>query len=326
MTSELKEQFARDVEEGLSASPKWLSSQYFYDEVGDELFVKIMHMPEYYLSNCEHEIFREQGSDIVRSFNMNGDTFDLFELGAGDGTKTLELLRSLRGKFRFTYKPIDISDHAIKTLEKRVKNEVPDVAVKGMQGEYFEVLNNLDTKRPKVILFMGSNIGNLGDDRANHFLHGLAQRMNDGDKLLLGVDLKKPREIVLPAYDDAQGYTRQFNLNLLARINRELGGDFDLRGFDHDPVYDEEHGWALSYLLSLRDQEVRIKSLRKTFSFARGERIFTEISRKYDDATIADIGRNTGLKVVARFHDRKKYFADVLFEKQSCKTQNDTDV
>lgn len=321
MTGDLKEQFARDVEEGLSASPKWLSSKYFYDEKGDELFVKIMHMPEYYLSGCEYEIMREQGRDIIRSLDMNGEVFDLYELGAGDGTKTLELLRNLRGKYRFTYKPIDISDHAVKTLEKRVKDEVPDVAVKGMQGEYFEVLNTLNTGRPKVILFMGSNIGNLGDDRANNFLRGLSERMNEGDKLLLGVDLKKPKEIVLPAYDDAQGYTRRFNLNLLARINRELGGDFDLRNFDHDPVYDEEHGWALSFLLSLREQEVRIKALRKTFSFAKGERIFTEISRKYDDAAIANIGRNTGLRIVARFRDRKAYFEDVLFEKYSDKTQ-----
>ena len=183
-------------------------------------------------------------------------------------------------------------------------------------GEYFDVLTALDSSKPKVILFMGSNIGNLIDRQANDFLIRLSRVMNPGDKLLLGVDLKKPSSIVLPAYNDSAGITAKFNLNLLTRINHEFAADFDIKKFQHAPEYDEERGWALSYIQSLADQTVQVKDLKEEISFSNGEKILMEISRKYDDATIMDITQNTGLAIVSKFYDQKKYFCDVLFEKR----------
>ncbi len=315
MTDKFLQEFAREVDEGLSDTPKRLSSKYFYDEKGDQLFVKIMGMPEYYLTRSEFQIFSEQTDDLIKAFGVKpGENFDLYELGAGDGTKTIELLKGLKG-YQFTYKPIDISEHAIATLQKRISKELPDVAVEGKQGEYFQVLSSLASETPKVILFMGSNIGNMLDDVANSFLRQLSASMNTGDKLLIGVDLKKPASVILPAYNDAQGYTREFNLNLLDRINRELGGDFDRSKFEHAPRYDEETGLAESYVESTEGQSVKIKTLDREFKFEKGEKIFVEISRKYDDATIEAIAKNTEFEIVERFYDRDKLFSDIVFEK-----------
>lgn len=315
MTDDFLEQFARDVDAGLSADPKSLSSKYFYDEKGDQLFVQIMNMPEYYLTDCEFEIFSEQTQSLISAFGVNGDYFDLYELGAGDGTKTMQLLKGLENH-DFTYKPIDISPFAIENLTNRVNRELPNINVEGKQGEYFSVLKSLRNENQKVILFMGSNIGNMRDELANDFLRQLSAVMNPGDKLLMGVDLKKSDEIVLPAYNDAQGYTREFNLNLLDRINRELGADFDRAKFDHKPQYDSETGLAESYLMSLENQQVKIAKTGKAYDFMEGEKIFMEVSRKYDDETIEAIADQTDLEIKARFFDSRHYFSDVIFEKQ----------
>lgn len=313
MDKEALEQFAKEVSEGLSAIPKSLPSKYFYDERGDELFVKIMNSPEYYLTDCEFEIFSEQTDEVIRAFEVKGRYFDLYELGAGDGTKTMELLKGLTD-YDFTYRPIDISSHAIETLEARVHHQLPNVAVEGMQGEYFGVLDAISSEHPKVILFMGSNIGNMLDQQAQQFLQKLSDTMRPGDKLLMGVDLKKKASVVLPAYNDAQGYTSEFNLNLLDRINRELGGEFDREKFIHAPEYDAKNGWAKSYLKSKENQEVSIAYLNRTFSFEEGERIDMEISRKYDDETIAKLSDRTGLSIRHKFYDKQNYFCDILFE------------
>lgn len=317
MTDKFRQAFAKDVNEGLSSSPKELSSKYFYDEKGDTLFVKIMGMPEYYLTRSELQIFREQTEALINAFGVDKDTpFDLYELGAGDGTKTMELLKGLQD-FDFTYKPIDISSHAIDELEKRVATELPAISVEGMQGEYFQVLKSLSGNRPKVILFMGSNIGNMVDDIANSFLKQLSNSMNAGDKLLIGVDLKKPASVVLPAYNDKQGYTREFNLNLLDRMNKELDANFDREKFEHAPIYDEVNGWAMSFIKSLDNQKVEIGFLNKEFSFEKDENIFMEISRKYDDSTISAIAEDTDFQLIERFYDRDRFFSDVVFEKGS---------
>jgi len=307
-------QFAQDVDEGLSATEKKLPSKYFYDAVGDEIFIKIMNMPEYYLTNAELEIFQNQTDQIISSFGMNGGHFELVELGAGDGEKVIKMLKDLRGR-NFTYAPIDISKNAILKLQSRLKKEVPGLDFDGQQGEYFEVLDKLGEVGKKVILFLGSNIGNLTDFQAHEFMLKISASMNIHDKLLVGFDLKKDSEVIKKAYDDAHGYTRDFNLNLLGRINRELGGDFSIENFTHLAVYDDDNGLALSYLESKKNQEVSIRSIGKTFKFRKGEKIHTEISRKYDLETIRKIAENTGLNVKEMFFDSRKYFVDVLFEK-----------
>lgn len=315
MHKTLDQTFADEVREGLGSSPKHLSSKWFYDKRGDQLFVKIMHMPEYYLTDCEHQIFKEQSLDMVAAFGFEDAPFELIELGAGDGTKTLELLKVLDPN-QFVYKPIDISEHAVQTLTKRVNDELPDVAVQGVQGEYFQVLRTLQSEAAKVILFMGSNIGNMLDERAGKFLRELGGVMNASDKLLMGIDLKKSKDIVLPAYDDAQGYTKAFNLNILHRINRELGGNFDVAQFKHAPSYDEVTGIAKSHIRSKIDQEVRINALGECYQFSEGEEVFVEVSRKYDDDILEKIIKNSGLKVINRFYDDRQFFCDVLLCKQ----------
>ncbi len=313
----MNQAFIQDVDNGLSASPKQLLSKYFYDEIGDALFVKIMNMPEYYLTNCEYEIFTQQAKDIINAFDVADKPLDLIELGAGDGTKTIELLKELQGKKDFTYMPIDISQNALDLLSARLAKEVPDINVKPLQGDYFSVLGDIQSSdNCKVILFLGSNIGNMLDHNARRFINQLSDRMSPKDKLLLGVDLKKDPSIILPAYNDAQGITKTFNLNLLARINKELGGNFDIEQFDHRPRYNEEEGRAESYIESLADQDVTIEATGKTYHFDKGERIHMEISRKYDNDTVNDIISETGLYIKQKFTDSKNYYADFLLEKE----------
>lgn len=306
--------FAREVGEGLDASSKYLSSKFFYDEQGDAIFQQIMAMPEYYLTRCEFEILSEQGPQIVDAIG-HADFFQLIELGAGDGTKTIELLKELEGR-NFQYIPVDISQNAIDLLCSKLESELPWLSVKSMCGEYFEVVRRLDANVPKVILFLGSNIGNLTDQRASIFMHSLSKSMNTGDSILLGVDRKKSVDVVLPAYDDAQGFTRDFNLNLLRRINRELGGDFDVESFEHRPEYDESTGVASSYLRSIKKQKVHISSLGRSFEFGAGERIHMETSRKYDFETLESILVGSGLQIGQIFTDNKQYFMDLLIHKK----------
>jgi L-histidine N-alpha-methyltransferase len=311
----MMKQFAKDVEVGLSSSEKYLPSRYFYDAVGDELFVKIMNMPEYYLTNAELEIFQNQTAQLLNAFGMNGEHFEVVELGAGDGAKVIKMLKQLNGR-NFTYAPIDISKNAINKLHSRLMKAVPGLDFDGKQGEYFEVLDELGEVGKKVILFLGSNIGNLTDTRAHEFMLKISASMNPHDKLLIGFDLKKDPEIIEKAYSDPHGYTREFNLNLLSRINRDLGGQFEVSNFAHKPVYNASNGEALSFLESRKDQRVWIEAIGKTFTFRAGELIHTEISRKYDLETIHRIAKNTGLIVKETFYDSRKYFIDVLFEKQ----------
>jgi dimethylhistidine N-methyltransferase len=312
------EKFRQDVKTGLTSPKKFLSSKYFYDKIGDALFVEIMNLEEYYLTDCEMDIFCNKTQELANHLLENIDEpFELIELGAGDGSKTIHLLKHLLdAKIDFEYIPIDISQNSLNLLESKLTDELPHLRVNKMQGDYFEVLPKLkkDTKQ-KVVLFLGSNIGNLNDDESSSFLFQLGSNLNQRDKLVLGVDLIKPTEVVLPAYDDAKGVTAKFNLNLLTRINNELGADFDLSGFKHAPEYDENEGIATSYIESTCDQMVTISSLNLCINFEAGEKIFTEISRKYDDQILAKILKPTNFEIVGRIDDSKNYFANYFLIK-----------
>lgn len=311
-------QFKNDVDEGLSSNTKRLNSKYFYDEIGDKLFVDIMNMPEYYLTDAELEIFKERSSEIIETLNINKEEpFEIIELGAGDGTKTIELLSVLVNQgYRIKYIPVDISQHALDSLEQMLKLKLPLLNVETRQGDYFEVLSSLKSSEvSKAVLFLGSNIGNLTDDRSNDFLEKLSENINVNDQLLLGVDLIKSADIVLPAYNDKAGITSAFNLNLLQRINKELGADFDLNKFRHNPEYNEEEGIAKSALISLEDQEVAVKSLNKVFSFQKNEKIHTEISRKYNDEIIQKIINGTPFEIQTKIIDSREYFADYILKR-----------
>lgn len=308
-------QFKQDVLKGLSASPKHLPSKYFYNEIGDALFVKIMQMPEYYLTRSEQEILKMKASEIVHSFQLNHNRhFELIELGAGDGTKTIEILKELiQQNYDFSYLPIDISENALDGIHSMLKRELPELEVNIKQGDYFGILASLkESNCPKVVFFLGSNLGNMSDEKATEFMTKLSATLAPNDRVLLGVDLIKAKEIVLPAYDDPQGITRDFNLNLLRRINDELGGDFKLNQFEHVASYQEREGIAKSFLKSKMNQVVTVSSINQSFLFEKDEVIHTEISRKYNDEVLANILSESKLEVQTKFMDSANLFADYV--------------
>ncbi|MGB5691814.1 MAG: L-histidine N(alpha)-methyltransferase [Flavobacteriaceae bacterium] len=313
-----KTQFATEVYDGLTTYPKHLSSKYFYDERGDRLFQQIMEMPEYYLTNAEFDILSTHKETIVDQFVEGADQINIIELGAGDGKKTKILLEHMAGrKISFKYTPIDISRNALDSLEMSIQNELPDVVVSTRQGTYFEVLKHLSTLNGsrKVILFLGSNIGNLLHPDAVDFLSRLQHVMTDDDLLFVGFDQKKDPQRILDAYNDATGITEAFNKNILHRINNELGGNFNPDHFKHWEVYDPETGTAKSFLVSRKLQTVRIESLDLEVSFNPWETIHTEISQKYDDGIVHWLAGKAGLIVSAIFSNQDKGYKDYIFKK-----------
>ncbi|KKN14894.1 hypothetical protein LCGC14_0991470, partial [marine sediment metagenome] len=260
----LETQFEKDVYQGLTEYPKYLSSQYFYDAKGDKLFQDIMNMPEYYLTDREFEILSDNTAEIAKLFARGNASFKLLELGAGDGKKTKILLNYLsKNNFKFKYHPIDISQNALDGLEASLLKELPEVLVETRQGTYFETLEEINAENGthKIILFLGSNIGNLLHSQAIAFLKSVQELMQEDDLLFVGFDMKKNPEIILDAYNDASGITAAFNKNILARINTELDANFDLDKFRHWEVYDPETGTAKSFLVSKENQTVTLQKL-----------------------------------------------------------------
>ena len=310
--------FKNEVLEGLKSNPKTLPSKYFYDAKGDELFVRIMNLPEYYLTRSEFEILQNKSEDIIKSVGVKNDTyFELIELGAGDGKKTKELLKTLiHLDFNFSYLPIDISQNALDLLKQNLETQFNTLSVKPKQGKYFEVLEDIKAnKAPKVIMFLGSNLGNMPDDEAQQFMEKLSDALQINDKVILGLDLIKSKDIVLPAYNDAQGVTKAFNMNLLNRINNELNADFNLDYFDHQPEYSEETGIAKSFLVSKVNQNVSFNGSGVIISFKKGEKIHTEISRKYNASILNTILGETKFKITDQFLDSKNYFSSYILER-----------
>ncbi|MDT0685116.1 L-histidine N(alpha)-methyltransferase [Autumnicola psychrophila] len=312
-----KSAFEEDTYKGLNSYPKYLLSKYIYDEKGDKLFQKIMDMSEYYLTECETEIFKENTSAIADSFN-GPEGFDLIELGAGDGKKTKILLRHLASKkYDFTYQPVDISQNVLDELKASLLKELPEVEVKTQQGTYFKTLERLSdyNARKKVILVLGSNIGNLLHKDAIDFLKNIKSSMNTEDMLFMGFDQKKSPQKILDAYNDPAGITEAFNKNLLNRINQELDADFDLDSFLHWETYDPETGTAKSFLVSKIQQEVNIKKLDFTVHFKAWETIHTEISQKYDDEVVEWLADESGLRIEDSFTDSKQFYKNYVFRK-----------
>lgn len=311
--------FEKEVQQGLTDFPKHLSSKFIYDRNGDKLFQNIMNLPEYYLTSCEFSILQNNTRAIVESFDgPNG--FDLIELGAGDGKKTKILLKYLsEKKFDFTYLPIDISQNALDGLKYSLQQELPKVDVKPQQGTYFETLERLAdyNSRKKVILMLGSNIGNLLHENAIAFLKNIQTSMNKNDMLFIGFDQKKNPQTILDAYNDKTGATEAFNKNILIRINRELGGNFDPQTFLHWETYDPETGTARSFLVSKIEQEVIINVLGLKVHFDPWETIHTEISQKYDNAVVEWLANEAGLKISTQFTDEQGFYKNYIFGKKS---------
>ena len=310
-----KKAFALDVLCGLSEEIKRLPSRYFYDETGSRLFKRIMELPEYYLSRCGIEILENNKHRIAEL--VLDEPFNLVELGAGDGTKTIILLNEfMRRGLDYEYLPIDISRSAMEELTRLMNVKLPGINGCGIVSEYFDGIRFMSqmTGRRNFVLFLGSNIGNFNNEQARLFLHNLWQSLNHDDFVLIAFDLKKDIDLLLRAYNDSEGVTRQFNLNLLTRINRELGGNFDISKFKHYGTYNVLSGAMESFLVSTERHRVFIKELAKTFSFEAWEPIHTEYSYKYSTSDIQSLAAATGFAICDELFDSRKYFVQSIWK------------
>jgi len=273
-----------------------------------------MNMPEYYLTDAEMEIMQLQANEIAATITLDGSAFDLIELGAGDATKSIHLLSALiNNKVDFKYFPIDISEHVISELDLNLPKELPTLDFEGLNGDYFEMLQKATeiSDRRKVVLFMGANIGNMSVEEAVKFCESLKKLLAPQDMLVIGFDLKKNPKKILDAYNDKTGITRNFNLNLLKRINRELNGNFNIEAFEHYASYNPETGECKSYLISLQNQSVQIGD--SVFQFEQDEFILMEISQKYSIPEIESLALQSGFNVKGYFSDKQRYFVDALW-------------
>ncbi len=306
---DLLDTFAEDVLSGLSAPNKYLLPKYFYDDAGSQLFDRITETPEYYPKRVEKQLLADIMPDLVKA--TGGGLEALIELGSGTSEKTHILLKSLiSAGNHFRYVPIDVSEIIIDSSE-RLLETYPNLCVTGIIASYeagLGVISYLDEKR-KLLVFLGSSIGNLNRSERQALLEQINDALDPGDYVLIGFDLLKDRNILHKAYNDKAGVTRQFNLNLLRRINRELGGGFDLKKFEHHAFFNSEASRIEMHLIARVAQEVRITDLEQTFSFHAGESIHTENSYKFSDAMIGNLVRAAGFSHVKTWKDPKAYFA-----------------
>ncbi|MBT9581884.1 L-histidine N(alpha)-methyltransferase [bacterium] len=308
----VRESFAQDVALGLSQHPRRLPCRYFYDAQGSQLFEEICSLPEYYLTRAEHQILERYAAQIVGQAPAG---LSMVELGSGSASKTRLLFSAyLQFHSRLCYVPIDISPSMLEESSQQLLADYAGLEILGVAAEYEPGLTALRRlpKGPKMILWLGSNVGNLHRTEASGFLTKVVSAMEETDFLLLGVDLRKDSQVLLRAYDDAQGVTARFNLNLLARINRELDANFQLDAFRHQVNYDEEAGRVEMYLSSQRVQKVQLRRLGLEIDWQAGERLHTENSYKYSPAELDRLVHSTGLRFLGRWSDDQGRFALTL--------------
>jgi L-histidine Nalpha-methyltransferase len=307
-----RDSFAQAVDVGLGSEPFTLPCRFFYDEVGSQLFEEICELPEYYLTRAEREILARHADAIAARCPT---PLLLAELGSGSATKTRLLIEAfLRQQGSLRYVPVDISQSMLEQSSESLLADYHGLEITAIASEYREGLHHLgkDTRLPKLIAWLGSNIGNFARADAHHFVSGIRDAMSADDRLLLGVDLRKDARTLEHAYDDARGVTARFNKNLLARINRELGGEFDLADFRHRARVVDRGGRVEIGLVCERSCDVQIAALGRSFSFARGDFIHTEDSIKYSEREIAGLADAAALRVDARWLDSGNRFCVAL--------------
>lgn len=303
---------AEDVRKGLTAQRKRFLPKYFYDELGSQLFEAICLLPEYYLTRAENEILSRYADEIVAAV---GGHKTLLEMGSGSASKTRLVIEALlRGQSDLLFIPVDISASALDSSSRILLQSYPRLRIEAYAADYFRGLEELKAKpRGRTLaLFLGSNISNFDEEEALKFLSAMRTVLQKGDALLLGADLRKSPDILEAAYNDALGVTSAFNLNVLARINRELGGNFDLRAFKHHALYNEAIGRIEIYIQSLKDQRVRIEKLDLEVDFTADELIHTENSYKYDRGGIDKLSATTGFQRTRTWLDSEERFSSNL--------------
>ena len=309
-----EEQFAYTVQEGLSLENKRLPSWLIFDSAGSEIFKNITELAEYLPAACEFEIIRHHKNSIAEL--ITGDTFNLIELGSGDGCKTRILIEHLLGrKFSFHYFPIDISSGAVENLVGSLESDHQGAPLKvtGLIGDYFAGLNSIVQDNPKqnLVLFLGVSLNNMDPPAARSFLENLNKALGPKDHLLIGFDLMKNPKLLYSAYNHP--LFEKFNLHLLDRINQVLGADFNKDYFVQQGQYNPNTHAVESYLYSTRDQTVHIGTLNKDYHFNAWETLQTEQSFKYTLEEIENLAAENGFEVVEHLFDSRKYFVDSIW-------------
>ena len=304
---ELRESFADAVRHGLSQPQKELPSRFFYDACGSELFERITELPEYYLTRCEQSILEANANEIVASL---GDELEFVEFGSGSSKKTRLLIEAaLENQGSLHYTTIDISAEFGRQSALNLLRAYPRLEVTAIAAEYFEGVQIVpESENPRMFLFLGSNIGNFEEAEAMSFLKAVRNEMQPADGFLVGIDLDKDPAVVKAAYNDSLGITAEFNKNVLARINRELGGHFVLSRFIHQAPYIRERGRVEMRLVSDIDQDVEIEKLGMNVHFKQGEYIHTENSRKFKLAEFNRLAHKTGFEIQNSWFDPLGWF------------------
>ena len=301
----------KDVIKGLTEKLKSLPPKYFYDDPGSQLFEKICELPEYYPTRTEAWILQEYADEIAAITNC----CDLIELGSGSSTKTQALLtayQKIANSCR--YLPIDVSGGILKTSVLQLQEKYPDIAIHGLLGTYEQALVHLESNylQSRMLFFLGSSLGNFNQEECDIFLNQVSRTLQPGDYFLLGIDLQKPPDILEAAYNDSQEVTAAFNLNMLSHLNWRFQGNFDISLFKHQAVYNQVDHQIEMYLHCQKSHWVSLELLDLKISFEAGESILTEISRKFNLATMEKNLSDKGLKTVKTWTDEKEWFGLIL--------------
>ncbi len=307
--------FGENVAAGLASPQKYLPCHWLYDEAGSHLFEQICDLPEYYLTRCEHSILEQRAPEIAARF---ATPVTLVELGSGSATKTRLLIEAFLSRHaQLCFAPIDISRSMLEQSAALLLEDYAKLQIRAFAGRYESGLEQLSREHgsPRLILWLGSSVGNLERSEAAAFLRKVRASMDERDRMLIGIDLRKDGRVLERAYDDSQGVTADFNLNLLARINRELGGHFDIRQFDHRATWRDGPGRVESHLVSLREQRVGVDALGLDFGFTAGEAIHTENSYKYSLAEIDWLTEAAGMQREQQWFDADELYSLNLFSR-----------
>jgi L-histidine Nalpha-methyltransferase len=300
-----------DIIKGLTQNPKNLSPKYFYDDLGSELFEKICELPEYYPTRTEAWILSQYADEIIETTGC----CQLIELGSGSSTKTQFLLDAYQKNAEdCKYIPIDVSGGILKTSVRYLQEKYPDFSIHGLLGTYEQALSHLEVNylQSRMLFFLGSSMGNFSPIECDRFLQQIVRTLQPGDYFLLGVDLQKPVDTLEAAYNDSQGVTAAFNLNILSHLNWRFQGNFDTDFFNHQAIYNETNAQIEMYLHCHKNHQVSLNSLDLQVSFKAGESILTEISRKFDLMTIQTHLLKRGLKTIKTWTDPQEWFGLIL--------------
>ena len=305
----------QDVIQGLTKNQKTLPARYFYDAKGSQLFEDICELPEYYPTRTEASILEQYATEIAQKTGH----CELVELGSGSSTKTRLLLDAYQNnQDPIHYLPIDVSRSILEESSKKLLQDYPSLKIRGQVGTYIQALNNLPLSifSKKMIFFLGSSLGNFTPQQCDRFFAQIKQVLNPGDYFLLGIDLQKPVDILEAAYNDSQGVTAEFNLNMLSHLNWRFGGNFDLSLFEHEAIYNRSENQIEMHLHCQKNHSVSLEKLDLMVEFKAGESILTEISRKFSLQQMKEYLAKMGLNHLQSWSDVQQWFGLVLWQHQ----------